>query len=530
VGQGGCGAGHAPGGARRSSRPRVETTAGQVEGLASDGVCVFRGIPYAKPPVGTRRFRAPEPVAPWAGVRAADVFGPAPPQNASMVGALLGLPAAASSEDCLSLNVWTPACDGARRPVLVWIHGGGFLFGAGSQPLYDGARLARRGDAVVVTLNYRLGALGWLALPDPGDDGAAGGNFGLLDQIAALAWVRDNIAELGGDPRNVTVFGESAGGMSVGTLLGTPAARGLFQRAILQSGAAHNASSPELASRVGRRFLEALGLGAGELAKLREAPLAALLEAQAKTAAALFGRMPEGLPFQPVVDGAVLPKPPLDAIASGACAGVALLVGTNLDEWKLFGLADTSLARLDEPGLSARLARVLGAAGRDGGELAARALEVYRSARARRGASLEPRELWHAIESDRVFRVPAIRLAEAAAGQGSVVHKYLFGHASPALGGKLGACHALEVPFVFGGLEEPAVRAFVGEGERVEALSEAMQDAWLAFAREGRPALPGLAEWPVYETGRRATMRLACESRLEHAPLDPERRFWDGLL
>jgi len=516
--------------APRAARPKVETTAGWIEGVASDGLCAFRGIPYARPPVGALRFRAPASVEPWRGVRAADAFGPTPPQNASMVGALLGLPATESSEDCLTLNVWTPACDGARRPVLVWIHGGGFLFGAGSQPLYDGARLARRGDAVVITINYRLGALGWLALPGLGDDGALGGNFGLLDQIAALEWVRDNVAAFGGDPRNVTVFGESAGGMSVGTLLGTPAARGLFQRAILQSGAAHNVSSPEIASRVGRRFLETLGAGARDLGALREAPLAALLDAQAKTAAALFGRMAEGLPFQPVVDGTVLPKRPLDAIASGACAGVPILVGTNLDEWKLFGLADTSLAKLDEAGLVERLARVLGATGGDGTGLAARAVEVYRAARSARRESVEARELWFAIEGDRVFRVPAIRLAEAAAEQGSAVHKYLFGHASPALGGALGACHALEVPFVFGGLEEPAVRAFVGEGDAVQALSDAMQDAWLAFARDGRPAAAGLAPWPAYETGRRATMRLERESRLEHAPLEPERSFWDGLL
>lgn len=511
-------------------RPIIETTAGRIAGLEVEGIRVFRGVPYARPPVGPLRFRAPEPVERWPGVREAVVSGPTPPQNVSVAGALFGLPSTESSEDCLSLNVWTPGCDDARRPVLVWIHGGGFLFGSGCQPLYNGMRLARRGDVVVVTINYRLGALGWLALPGLGDDGSVGGNFGLLDQIAALEWVRDNAAAFGGDPRNVTIFGESAGGMSVGTLLGTPAAQGLFQRAILQSGAAHNVSSQEVALGVGQRFLEALGSVGRDLAALRAAPVAALLDAQAKTAAALFGQMPGGLPFQPVVDGTVLPKRPLDAIASGACARLPLLIGTNRDEWKLFGLADLNLAKLDGDGVVERLARSLGAAGSEGRSLAERAVEVYRAARAVRGESLEPRELWQAIEGDRVFRLPAIRLAEAAAGQGSAVYSYLFGHASPALGGALGACHALEVPFVFGGVDEPAVRAFVGEGEEVRALSGAMQCAWLSFARDGRPAAPALGPWPAYDAERRVTMRLERASCIERAPLDAERRFWDDLL
>ena len=509
-------------------RPVVETQSGRVAGSEAAGIRSFRGIPYARPPIGRLRFRAPEPPSSWAGVRDATAFGAAAPQAGSMVGALVGLPATETSEDCLTLNLWTPACDDARRPVLVWIHGGGFLFGSGSQPLYDGARLARRGDVVVVTLNYRLGALGWLALTGLGDEGGLGGNYGLLDQIAALEWVRANVASFGGDPRNVTLFGESAGGMSVGALLAAPAARGLFHRAILQSGTGHHVSSPERAERIGRRFLEELGATPDDVGAARRAPVCALLDAQAKTAAAFFLR--EGLPFQPVVDGTVLPKLPLDAIASGACAGLPLVVGTNLEEWKLFGLADPSLATLDEAGLVERCAATLSRDAEEGRRRAARAAEVYRSARSVRGARTEPKELWYAIEGDRVFRMPAVRLAEAAAGQGSTVHKYLFAHRSPALGGALGACHALELPFVFGTVDAPALRAFVGEGEAVRALSEAMQDAWLAFAREGRPRAAALGSWPSYEAPRRSTMRLDLESGLEDDPLAAERRFWDGIL
>jgi len=231
--------------------PRVEIASGRIEGTHEDGVLVFRGIPYARPPQGALRLRAPLPPAPWPGVRDAKAFGAAAPQTPGRLAALLGSPTETYLEDCLYLNVWTPGTGAARRPVLVWLHGGAFSTGSGSQPIYRGARLAQRGDAVVVTVNYRLGALGYLHLPALGRDAEeASANFGLLDQLEALAWVRENIAAFGGDPANVTLFGESAGAMSVGTLLGTPRARGLFSRAILQSGAASNVYDREDALRV----------------------------------------------------------------------------------------------------------------------------------------------------------------------------------------------------------------------------------------------------------------------------------------
>lgn len=503
----------------------VETRTGRIEGATGDGFHVFRGIPFACPPIGRLRLRAPRPVDPWTGVREATSFGASAPQASSMIGKLLGLPDAPADEDCLTLNVWTPGCDGARRPVLVWIHGGGFLFGAGSQPLYDGASLATRGDVVIVTANYRLGALGWLAAPGLEESGAIGGNYGLLDQLAALEWVRDNIAAFGGNPDNVTIFGESAGAMSVGALLGTDRARGLFHRAILQSGAAHNVSRPESAERVAHALLAALGLGLQDAAKLREVPLATLLDAQVRCMAKLFGRMPEGLPFQPVVDGTVLTKAPLAAIASGACAGVPLLLGTNLDEWKLFALADPNVRALDDAGLRERCAQVLPGEGDDGRAHADRVVDAYRAAR--EGSA--PPDLWFAIEGDRVFRMPAVRLAEAAAAHGSSVQKYLFSYRSPAMGGLLGSCHALEVPFVFGTHAIPGLQAFVGEGAAIRALSSAMQEAWLAFAR-GESVSGGFGHWPAYESRRRATLRIDLESAIDDAPFDAERAVWDGLI
>jgi len=513
-------------------RPVVETRWGRVEGIEQDGIQVFRGIPYARSPEGAWRLRPPAPPEPWMGVRPADQFGASAPQNNSMVGALLGLPESEASEDCLSINVWTPAArrSGATRPVLVWLHGGGFTFGAGSQPMYDGAALARRGDVVVITFNYRLGALGYLALPALAEeDGGVAGNFGLLDQIAALEWVRDHAEAFGGDPRQVTVFGESAGGMSVGTLLGTPAAHGLFQRAIAQSGAASNVATPEQGERVAHALLKELALSVTDLRGLRDVPVAKVLEAQGRILGPLVAAS-RGLPMQPVHDGRVLPRPPLEAIAEGAAAGVSLLVGTNRDEWRLFGLADAKLKTLDEAGLLRRVERVV--PGRDGSgrAYAERAVEIYRGAREGR-ADASPAALWIAIESDRVFRVPAERLAEAQRPHAPAVHEYLFTWESPALGGALGACHALEVPFVFGtAVTLPALAAFVGSGPEAVALSERMQDAWLAFARQGSPVHAGLPDWPARGAAGRPTQILGRTYEIADAPGDAELRFWDGLL
>jgi para-nitrobenzyl esterase len=505
-------------------QPVVETRSGRIQGLAEPGLHVFRGVPFAAPPVGALRFRPPQPPTPWAGVRDATRVGPPAPQAPSPVMRMLGGAAELGwSEDCLTLDVWTPAADRGRRPVLVWIHGGAFTTGSGGFPLYAGSGLARRGDAVVVTINYRLGALGFLALPAfEREEGNVVGNFGLLDQLRALEWVRDHAEAFGGDPGNVTVFGESAGAMSLGALLGAPGARGLLRRAILQSGAAHNVSDPEQAERVACAFAKELGVDPSDLRRLREAPAAAVLEAQLRAVNALWGSV-RGLAFQPVQDGRTLPRPPLDGVRSGGARGVDVLVGTNLDEYKLYRPTDPKVESLDDAALLRRLARVV-----PGGEpVAERAIETYRQGRA--GAAASPTELWFAIETDRIFRVPAQRLADAQAPHARTF-AYLFTWASPALGGKLGSCHALELPFVFGTLHQPALRAFVGDGEQAVRLSERMQDAWLAFARSGDPSHPALGRWPAHDPARRPVQVLGRECRVEERGDDPELRFWDGIL
>jgi len=502
----------------------VETRYGKVEGRQEEGVVAFRGIPYAAPPVGPRRFAAPAPPEPWTGVRDAGGFGPSAPQPPLRL-PLPGMDVGPTDEDCLYLNVWTPAADGARRPVMVWIHGGGFVIGSGSQTVYDGAALAARGEVVVVTLNYRLGPLGFLYLPElcPDLEGAVG-NCGLRDQVAALRWVREHAAAFGGDPEQVTIFGESAGGMSVGTLLGTPAARGLFARAIPQSGAAHNVHTRRTATQVAERFLEELGVPPADAARsLREIPPERLLDTHSQTMLKL-GTTLGLLPFQPLVDGDLLREPPLDAVRAGAAPGVALMTGTTRDEWRLFGFMDPGIARLDEAGLHKRLARQV--------PDPAALVETYRKAREAEGLSTAPPDLYFAIETDRVFRVPACRLAEAQSAHGAPVFFYRFDWETTFMDGALGACHAVELPFVFGKTGVPGAEFFGAGSPEGERLAERAMDAWLAFARTGDPSHPGLpgGRWEPWDPERRATLLFGRDCRPALDPAGAERAAWDGIL
>ena len=570
----------------------VETHRGPLRGVAEPGLAVFRGVPFARPPVGPLRFRPPEPPASWSVPRDASRFGAAAPQNGALIGPVMSLGIGRTSEDCLYLNVWTPGPDRRRRPVMVWIHGGAFVLGAGSQMLYDGASLARRGDVVVVTINYRMGAFGFLRLQDRfGLRLPTTGNEGLLDQVAALEWVRDEIEAFGGDPGNVTIFGESAGAMSCATLLGVPRARGLFHRAILQSGAANFVWPRETSALLADYFVERLGgvspealagmpseqilavqracfmelfLGDGHilgtlspagqrvagalflglaLARRRlgrvTTPLSRALVRRLKRRrpeagpgapmAALRALRTRGLPFQPVVDGDILPGAPLDAVRDGVARNIPLLIGTNLDEAKLFLPLDPEASTLDEAALLGRCEEAI--AGKSGprGSAARQAVEVYRATRAARGERVDPTELWFAIETDRTMRQPAMKLAALQAAHEPRTYAYLFTWPSPVLGGMLGSCHALDLPFVFGTLEHPMLRPFVGKGPEARALAERIQDAWIAFARTGRPSHAGIGDWPGYDAAHRRTMILDRRCRVEAAPREAERAFWDTL-
>ncbi|MDP6980063.1 MAG: carboxylesterase/lipase family protein [Myxococcota bacterium] len=500
----------------------IETAGGKIEGEAREGVETFRGIPFAAPPVGARRFCPPAPPEPWGGVRDCTAFGNTAPQPPSL---LPGMAPGAQDEDCLYLNVYTPAADTQRRrPVMVWIHGGAFTGGSGSQALYEGAHLVRRGQVVLVTINYRLGALGYLHLADRQDrlEGAAS-NLGQRDQIAALEWVRDNIDRFGGDPGEVTIFGESAGGMAVSTLLGMPAAKGLFHRVIAQSGAAHATHSATSALWVLDAVLEQLGIAERDIAQLRDVSVERLLAAQSSAALAVGTRVQ--LPYAPSLDADSLPESPLDVVRRGGAKDIPLIVGVNGDEWKLFSAANPKHDTMDEVVLHKLVRSRLGK--QSTSEADAKAMvESYKGTR----PEAAPCDLFDAFESDRVFRIPAIRLAEAQVAHQPATRKYYFTYPSPARRGRLGACHALELPFVFGTFDAPTMDRFAGTGPEVKRLSLAMMDAWVAFARSGDPNSEAIPQWAPYCAEQRRTLIFDREVEQRHAPEEVERSAWDGRL
>ena len=500
----------------------VETTCGTLRGEASGGIVRFCGVPFAAPPVGELRFRPPQPPEAWTGVRPATSFGPISPQNPSLMDALFGGESEPWDEDCLYLNVWTPSVPGttAERdplPVMVWIHGGGFEMGSGSSPLYHGESFARNG-AVLVTLNYRLGALGFLELGsvDPALTGS--GAVGLLDQIAALEWVRDNISAFGGDPDRVTIFGESAGAFSVSLLLSMPRAAGLFHRAIAQSGSASGAKSPDHARADTEEFLAAAELSTVE--DLRAAPVERLLSAHAALGAARmadpeaviekYGNPLGFLPFRPVTDGLELPHDPLAAIVGGSAAGVALMVGTNLEEWKLFALMAPGAT--SEEDLRRRMALVT--SDPDG------ALAAYRAEHP--GSS--PAELECAVLTDVIFRIPGYRLADAQAPH-APVWQYRFDWRSPAWGGAIGAAHALEIPFVFDLVEDHRLHVFVGP-DAPRSLARAMHESWVHFAADGVPRARNVPDWPSVDSPTRPVMLFDTECRVVRDPQPATAAFW----
>lgn len=485
------------------SQPTVETTLGTLRGTDHGGLLRFAGIPFAAPPVGALRFLPPAPPLPWTGVRSAEHHGPVVPQLPSPLDAALGAePPVQDEADSLVLNVWTPGLAGSR-PVMVWIHGGAFLNGAGSFPLYDGAHLAASGDVVVVTINYRLGAFGFLHLEEFAGEAASGsGLAGTLDQVAALEWVRDNIAAFGGDPGNVTIFGESAGAMSVNTLLGLPAAQGLFHKAIAQSGGANFCREATDAAVIAKDFLAHVGVDT--LEALQALPTQAILDAQA--AILQGGRL--DMPFTPVVDGAHLPQQPLEALRAGL-GDVPVLIGTTRDEFSLFLMLDMNLFSVDAARVAAEARGVFG-------DDAEALIDTYASNRPGAKGS----DLLVAFMTDHIFRIPVIRVAETQHQQGRRAYMYWFTYESQVMD-FLKSCHALELPFVFGTLDAGAM--LTGTGSDRQALSDAMVGAWTRFARTGDPG------WPAYDPTTRPVMRFdAAEPGVVHDPDAEERLLWEG--
>ncbi|MDG2906775.1 MAG: carboxylesterase/lipase family protein [Acidimicrobiales bacterium] len=491
--------------------PLAQTTCGMVRGRHRRGVELFAGIPYAVPPIGERRFAAPVPREPWKGVRDALRFGKAAPQLPGE--GLTNRVPVDWDENCLTLNVLTPATDDARRPVYVWIHGGAYQHGQGATPWYDGTSFATRGDIVVVTINYRLGALGFCHLsPHLGERFNSTGVNGFLDQLLALEWVRDNVAAFGGDPDRVTVGGESAGAFSVCNVLASPHADGLVQRAIAQSGAAHNTHDPESGKEISAQFLAALG--EPDATELLEIDADRILEAQQQVITERSTRPAHGPePFYPVWGHEALPRTPHELIADGAGSEVPLLTGTNEDEMALWGV----------PGLSEdRVHRYTARMSPDADAV----LACYRQ----RLSDVEPGWVACAIATDRVFRVPAVRLAENRHGNGAATWMYRFSWDSRAFDGAFGAAHALEIPFTFNNLDRPGTDLFLGEGPRPDALAETMHDSWISFIRDGDPSTSALGDWPTYEPDHRLVMDLDDECGLLADPEPEEREIWEGVV
>jgi para-nitrobenzyl esterase len=499
----------------------AETTAGRLRGAFAAGIHSFKGVPYGASTAGRNRFRPPQPPAAWAGVRDALAYAGHAPQSPNRPKRRAGLetilgPADTTpeGEDCLTLNLWTPGLgDIGKRPVMVWLHGGAFAYGSGNRAVTDGANLARRGDVVVVSVNHRLNIFGFLHLGDlAGPEWAHAGNAGSLDLVAALAWVRDNIAAFGGDPGNVTIFGESGGGGKVSVLLAMPAARSLFHRAVIQSGAAIRVTTRERAAALAEAALRELRIGGGDIARLQAVPVDRLLAAMAP-ASRQVGRtrwpLLDRYDFGPVVDGADLPQHPADPEAPAIADAIPLLVGGTREESAFFLADDDAVwnSTLDEAQMRERVAAVAGA------ETDA-LLAAYRA----KLPQASPADRLIAALTGTNFWVRALLLAERyTARRRAPVYMYSLDWQSPAHQGRLKAHHAMDLPFVFDNVEVPdTTRGAPGARE----LAARIADAWIAFARTGNPNHPALPAWPAYTSDERATMVLDSDC---HVARDPDR-------
>ncbi len=486
--------------------PVAHTAVGLLRGVSDTGIKVFRGIPYGAD-TAARRFLPPVPPAPWRGVRDATAFGPASPQSS---------PPEAASEDCLHLNVWTPGLDAGRRPVMVYIHGGAYSSGSGSNPLYDGRRLATRGDVVVVTLNHRLSALGYLYLSRLDGRFPDSGNVGQLDLVLALQWVRDNIAGFGGDPGKVMLFGQSGGGAKIATLMAMPAAQGLFHRAATMSGQQLTASGPLNATRRTRALLDALGVApdrAGELATL---PVERLTGALA-TLDPVIGS--GGLYFGPVLDERTLTRHPFYPDAPPLSKCVPMIIGNTHDETRYFmGRSDPTTWSLSWDELPDRLVTQM-RVDIDPSTVVSEYRRLY--------PAYSPSDVYFAATTaSRSWRA-AIVEAELRAAQGAPAFAYQLDWRAPKDGGRWGAPHTLDIPLVFGTLDAPD--SITGTQAEARAMSDAMMDRFIAFARTGDPNTPAGPRWTPYELPARDTLIFDNRVRMESDPRGAERRLFEKV-
>ena len=493
----------------------ISTNQGKIIGIQQLDHQCFLGIPYAKPPIDDLRFYEPQPMDPWDDVKDATKFRPIAPQN-HIDSTPIGQD---ENEDCLYLNIWTPRADEKARPVMFWIHGGGFLIGAGSRPRLNGGTLASYGDVVVVTFNYRLGALGFLDLPNIPP------NIGIQDQIAALRWVRKNIHAFGGDPNNITIFGESSGSESVVILLSLPVTKGLFHNAIMQSGVANPLSyNRELTRKGSSKLVSKLHINRENIRALRNVQISKLIRIQKKIAGNITDEKEN--PFRPFVDGVIIPEKPYELIQKGKASKIPLMIGWNEDE---LGIIVNFLNQVDDErkkaiiGIIRNRIRIYGVTDDKITELVKKYKQIMKAK--------YPDNLykhWDAILSHAMFGIPTIRQLEMHLKYQSNVFCYIFTYKSSKYGG---AYHTFEIPFVFGtfktaDIPEGAIDS-IGEAETVAKI---MMDTWVSFARTGNPNHKDLPEWPPYDIQKRATMMLGVCPKVDFAPMNQFRKVWADIV
>jgi len=501
----------------------AETTYGRVRGVEVNGINVFKGIPYGASTAGKNRFMPPAAPAKWSGVREAFAYGSSAPQSepgsrraaAALAVAAAGLPA--ESEDCLVLNVWTPAVhDNRKRPVMFWCHGGGFATGSGSSPVTEGLNLARRGDVVIVTINHRLNVLGFTSLEEAGgQEFASSGDVGMMDIVAALRWVRDNIAEFGGDPNTVMIFGQSGGGRKVATLLAMPSAKGLFHRATIESGATLRLVETDQGTRVARELMTTLGIPKDRVRDLQSVPLDRLMTAYFEVVRKMnVDQMTQG--FSPLVDGMVVPKHPFHPTASPISSDVPVMLGSTRTE--LTSSAQEADFSLTDAAMRTRIRQLLG-------NHAEEAVRVYQKLNP--GAS--PSDVYFLIASDYRYSGPVMKIAERRAALGKApVSLYYFRWETPVDGGRLKSPHTIEIPFAFDNVK--AATRLTGGGPEAMALADKVSDTWIAFAKTGNPNQPKMPRWTAYNAAERATMVFNTDSRVMNDPIKEQRlMMWKAL-
>lgn len=516
--------------ARADTAPEVTTAYGKIRGTTSNGVNVFKGIPYGASTAGANRFMPPKAPEPWTGVRETVAYAgrspqaPASPQRPELAHVWGPVDTLPVGEDCLTLHVWTPGLDNAKRPVMVWLHGGAFSYGSANSPRYDSVRLVQRNDVVMVAVNHRLNIFGHLdlsSLEKPGGGGerfASSGNAGVLDLLFALQWVRDHVARFGGDPGNVTIFGQSGGGGKVSALLAMPAAKGLFHKAIIQSGASVRFAERERTAALAEAVLKHLGLDKGKLDALQAVPMADLQKAVVPAQKALpKPRYPllDRYNFGPVIDGPVLTAQPFDPVATSWSEDIPLLIGGTRTESSIFLAPDDAVwnRTVTEDDLAKRITAL---AGDRAGELLAYYKQHY--------ASASPTDRLLYLTTGSNFEVRSMMLGERKATQAKApVWMYRFDWETPAYEGRLRSPHSMEVPFVFDTLQ------VIGAQHRkpgAQEVADTVSKTWTTFARTGNPANPSLPAWPTYSADKRSTMLFNDTCEVVSDPDGEARQMW----